>query len=128
MRKLGHLHRSVHQPVVPKRLPQKPFCRKHGNGQAVCATETPARHRVFKDDDGQVARVEISWFCGHSKVTTTLSIYTHLFNTDDHADAMAKLGAMARPKAGTAANNVVLFAVNARATNAAAGNACPLRR
>lgn len=32
---------------------------------------------------------------GHSKPTTTLAIYTHLFNTDDHAEAIAALGAMA---------------------------------
>jgi hypothetical protein len=31
---------------------------------------------------------------GHAKVTTTLGVYAHLFNTDDHADAMAALGAM----------------------------------
>ena len=35
---------------------------------------------------------------GHAKVTTTLAIYTHLF-ADDHADAMAALGAMSRPVA-----------------------------
>ena len=33
---------------------------------------------------------------GHSKVTTTLSVYAHLFE-DDHADAMAALGAMGQP-------------------------------
>jgi hypothetical protein len=33
---------------------------------------------------------------GHAKVTTTLGIYAHLF-ADDHADAMAALGAMATP-------------------------------
>jgi hypothetical protein len=31
---------------------------------------------------------------GHAKVTTTLGVYAHLFATDDHADAMAALGAM----------------------------------
>lgn len=31
---------------------------------------------------------------GHAKVTTTLGVYAHLFNTDDFADAMAALGAM----------------------------------
>jgi hypothetical protein len=37
-----------------------------------------------------------------SKPTTTLAIYTHLFNTDDHAGAMAALGAMAAgPNYGT---------------------------
>lgn len=31
---------------------------------------------------------------GHSKPMTLVN-YTHLFSTDDHADAMAALGAMA---------------------------------
>jgi hypothetical protein len=39
---------------------------------------------------------------GHSKVTTTLGIYTHLFD-DDRAETMAALEAMGRP----AASNVV---------------------
>jgi hypothetical protein len=30
---------------------------------------------------------------GHAKVTTTLGVYAHLFNTDDHTDAMTALGA-----------------------------------
>jgi len=38
---------------------------------------------------------------GRAKPTTTLSIYAHLFE-DDHADAMAALGAMVGvPNAGT---------------------------
>jgi integrase len=41
-----------------------------------------------------LSALEVSRFMGHSKPTTTLAIYTHLFNTDDHADAMAALGAM----------------------------------
>ncbi|MCP3811200.1 integrase [Mycobacteriaceae bacterium Msp059] len=32
---------------------------------------------------------------GHAKVTTTLAVYAHLFNTDDHAEAMGALDAMA---------------------------------
>ncbi|WP_371836832.1 tyrosine-type recombinase/integrase [Rhodococcus coprophilus] len=42
--------------------------------------------------------LEIARFMGHAKVTTTLSVYAHLF-TDDHADAMAALGAMGQPTA-----------------------------
>jgi integrase len=38
--------------------------------------------------------LEIARFMGHAKVTTTLGVYAHLFNTDDHAEAMAALGAM----------------------------------
>jgi integrase len=46
-----------------------------------------------------LSALEVSRFMGHSKPTTTLAIYTHLFNTDDHADAMAALGAMASARA-----------------------------
>ncbi len=45
---------------------------------------------------------------GHAKVTTTLTVYTHLF-ADDHSDAMAALGAMAAPK--PKANNVIRLKV-----------------
>jgi len=38
----------------------------------------------------------IAKFMGHSKVTTTLTVYAHLFE-DDHSDAMAALGAMGTP-------------------------------
>lgn len=31
---------------------------------------------------------------GHAKPSTTEAVYAHLFNTDDHARAMAALGAM----------------------------------
>jgi hypothetical protein len=37
--------------------------------------------------------LQLSRFMGHAKVTSTLTVYTHLF-ADDHADAMAALGAM----------------------------------
>lgn len=39
--------------------------------------------------------MQVCRFMGHAKPTTALSIYTHLFNTDDHSGAMAALGAMA---------------------------------
>jgi integrase len=47
--------------------------------------------------------LHLSRFMGHAKVTTTLAIYTHLFD-DDHADSMAALEAMSRP---VSAPNVV---------------------
>ena len=43
--------------------------------------------------------LEIARFMGHAKVTTTLSVYAHLFD-DDHADAMSALAAMGAPRAG----------------------------
>lgn len=46
--------------------------------------------------------LQLSRFMGHAKVTTTLAIYTHLFD-DDHAETMAALEAMSRP---TSAPNV----------------------
>jgi integrase len=38
--------------------------------------------------------LEIARFMGHAKVTTTFGVYAHLFAADDHAGAMAALGAM----------------------------------
>lgn len=40
--------------------------------------------------------LQLSRFMGHAKVTTTLTIYTHLFD-DDHSETMAALEAMSRP-------------------------------
>jgi integrase len=40
--------------------------------------------------------LEISRFMGHAKLTTTLAVFTHLFD-DDHAETMAALEAMSRP-------------------------------
>lgn len=34
---------------------------------------------------------------GHSKPTTTLGIYTHLFSTDDFSGSMGALGALSAP-------------------------------
>lgn len=45
----------------------------------------------------------IARFMGHAKVTTTLSIYAHLFE-DDHSDAMTALGTLGAP---ALAENVV---------------------
>ena len=43
--------------------------------------------------------LEIARFMGHAKVTTTLTVYAHLFE-DDHADAMDALGAMSKQRGG----------------------------
>jgi len=56
-----------------------------------CATTTRA---CGWPPDPAVAIVPVH---GHAKVTTTLTVYTHLFE-DNHADAMAALDAMATPK------------------------------
>ncbi|PBC51162.1 site-specific integrase [Rhodococcus sp. ACS1] len=53
-----------------------------------------------------ISPLEIARFMGHAKVTTTLTVYAHLFE-DDHADAMAALGAMGAET--THAENVVPF-------------------
>ncbi|WP_231386922.1 tyrosine-type recombinase/integrase [Gordonia polyisoprenivorans] len=43
--------------------------------------------------------LEIARFMGHAKVTTTLSVYAHLFE-DNHTDAMPALAAMSVPTTG----------------------------
>lgn len=56
---------------------------------------------------------DISRFMGHAKPSTTLGIYAHLFE-DDHADAMAALGAIASTEAPAMACDVV--SIRARRT------------
>ena len=46
----------------------------------------------------RIPPLAIGRFIRHAKPTTTLAIYAHLFE-DNHADAMAALGAMSRPVA-----------------------------
>jgi len=41
--------------------------------------------------------LHLSRFMGHAKVTTTLAVYTHLFD-DDHSDSMAALEAISLPE------------------------------
>lgn len=48
---------------------------------------------------------KVAKFMGHANTTTTEHIYTHLFNTEDHADDMAALDALDEPK--LAGENVV---------------------
>ncbi|MCG7632632.1 tyrosine-type recombinase/integrase [Gordonia McavH-238-E] len=43
--------------------------------------------------------LEIARFMGHAKVTTTLSVYAHLFE-DDHIDAMSALAALSMSTTG----------------------------
>ena len=41
--------------------------------------------------------VDIAELMGHRDVKTTLTVYAHLINTDDHTGNMAALGALAAP-------------------------------
>lgn len=50
--------------------------------------------------------LDVARFMGHAKVTTTLSVYAHLY-ADDHTDAMDALGAMESGGADAAAPNVI---------------------
>lgn len=50
---------------------------------------------------------EIARLMGHATPRTTETVYAHLLNTDDHADAMAALDTMAAPKR-SAANVIPL--------------------
>lgn len=44
--------------------------------------------------------IDIAAMMGHRNVKTTLTVYAHLINTDDHAGNMAALGALAAPAYG----------------------------
>jgi hypothetical protein len=57
----------------------------------------------------RIPPLEVGRFIGHAKPTTTLGIYAHLFE-DNHADAMAALGAMDRQPVADVGNVVALRA------------------
>jgi integrase len=52
--------------------------------------------------------IDIAELMGHRDVKTTLTVYAHLINTDDHTGNMAALGALAAPKPLYAGNVVAL--------------------
>lgn len=52
--------------------------------------------------------IDIAALMGHRDVKTTLTVYAHLINTDDHAGNMAALGALAAPKPTYGGNVVAL--------------------
>jgi integrase len=57
--------------------------------------------------------IDIAAMMGHRNVKTTLTVYAHLINTDDHAGNMAALGALAKPKLTEYGGNVIPFAGSA---------------
>jgi len=52
--------------------------------------------------------IDIAELMGHRDVKTTLTVYAHLINTDDHAGNMAVLGALAAPKPSYSGNVIPL--------------------
>ena len=54
--------------------------------------------------------IDIAELMGHRDVKTTLTVYAHLINTDDHAGNMAALGALGAGR--LQADNVVRFRRN----------------
>jgi integrase len=52
--------------------------------------------------------IDIAELMGHRNVKTTLTVYAHLINTDDHTGNMMALGALAAPKPTYAGNVVAL--------------------
>ena len=87
-----------------------------GNGKGVDGVNTQAPDRrvgVSRQPTRGCALLpgyrlfDISRFMGHNKVTTTLAVYAHLINTDDHSGNMAALGALATGPTPSYSGNVV---------------------
>ena len=51
--------------------------------------------------------IDIAELMGHRDVKTTLTVYAHLINTDDHSGNMAALGALATGPTPSYSGNVV---------------------
>lgn len=52
--------------------------------------------------------IDIAELMGHRDVKTTLTVYAHLINTDDHSGNMAALGALNQPLSGTGTGSNVI--------------------
>jgi integrase len=53
------------------------------------------------------ARACVAALMGHRDVKTTLTVYAHLINTDDHSRSMAALGALSAPAQNPSYGNVI---------------------
>ena len=51
--------------------------------------------------------IDIAGLMGHRDVKTTLTVYAHLINTDDHTGNMAALGALSTPVQSPSYGNVI---------------------
>jgi hypothetical protein len=51
--------------------------------------------------------IDIAELMGHRDVKTTLTVYAHLINTDDHSGNMAALGALVNPSKAQPGGNVI---------------------
>ena len=51
--------------------------------------------------------IDIAELMGHRDVKTTLTVYAHLINTDDHSGNMAALGALSAPAQTPSYGNVI---------------------
>ncbi|WP_240498260.1 tyrosine-type recombinase/integrase [Williamsia sp. 1135] len=85
----GRFYKAVYRPTVLRALRFTPTCALARDLRFHSLRHTYASLCVAAG----ITPLEIARFMGHAKVTTTLSVYAHLFE-DDHTDAMAALGAM----------------------------------
>jgi len=57
--------------------------------------------------DAGIRPIDIAELMGHRDVKTTLTVYAHLINTDDHTGNMAALGALSAPAQKAYGGNVI---------------------
>lgn len=88
-------YKAVYRPAV---LRANLLAAEHGTSTLPAALKFHALRHTYASlcVAAGIPPLEIARFMGHAKVTTTLSVYAHLFE-DDHTDAMAALGAMGTP-------------------------------
>jgi hypothetical protein len=76
----------AHQPNYPNRGDcGRPVSARSGTPTRICVSRR--------------GPIDIAALMGHRDVKTTLTVYAHLINTDDHAGNMAALGALSAPAA-----------------------------
>lgn len=95
-----NFYKAVYRPAVLR-------ANRAATGRALAGLEFHALRNTYVSlcVAAGIPPLEIARFMGHAKVTTTLSVYAHLFE-DGHSDAMSALNAIGQP----AGKNVVQLA------------------
>lgn len=89
-------YKAVHRPAVLRANRLTPTAKLDPNQSFHSLRHTYASFCLAAG----IRPIDIAELMGHRDVKTTLSVYAHLINTDDHTGNMAALGALATPAYG----------------------------
>lgn len=86
-------YKAVYRPAVPRANRLTPTAKLDANQSFHSLRHTYASLCLAAG----IRPIDIAELMGHRDVKTTLTVYVHLINTDDHTGNMAALGALSAP-------------------------------